>query len=329
MKGRHAIEFNKKRLFAIFQHRGFRTHRAKILFTAFGIALFAISTILATSSSTDQTSTAEYHSADRKVGVQVVETWVEEWDPDKRCWIRIDRPSAGCSSEVVRLVEDEILSPGVAFGPFVVLSERVAGLVGTTDSQSLKYFERMIAAYPDIDQLNFIDAPGTIHDVSNLMLGRLIRASGLSTHVPSNGSARSGAVDLFIAGVRRTMDNGARFAVHCWSDVYGRSPHDFDEHDPVNELYLNYYMDMGMSHDKAHEFYAMTNSVPHTSALWFGPEEMQKWIDTPSEFDPAEDNRRRRLLDNERREPVQPSTRCPASANDILNGNSGSGMSAE
>lgn len=148
-------------------------------------------------------------------------------------------------------------------------------------------------------------------------------------HVPSNGSARSGAVDLFIAGVRRTMDMGARFAVHCWSDIYGRSPHDFDEHDPVNELYLNYYMDMGMSHDKAHEFYAMTNSVPHSSALWFGPEEMQKWIDTPSEFDPAEDNRRRRLLDNERREPVQPSTRCPASANDILNGNSGSGMSAE
>ena len=254
------------------------------------------------------------------MGVQVVETWVEEWDPEKRCWIRVDQPSAGCSSAVRRQAADETIPPPARFGPFVVLNGKVAGLVGATDSESLKHFGRMMTLYPDINQLNFIDAPGTINDISNLKLGRLIRASGLSTHVPSNGSARSGAVDLFIAGVRRTMDKGARFAVHCWSDSYGHGPYDFSEHDPVNEMYLKYYMEMGMSHDKSHRFYAMTNSAPNTSAFWFGPEEMQKWIDTSTTIDPAEEMQAHRAGDSGRREPGYRSIPCSASTADILMG---------
>lgn len=273
-------------------------------------ATFAIFAIW--SSTVDQTPTAEYHSATRKAEVQVVESWIEEWNPEKRCWIRVDQPSAGCSSDVRRPSAVQPVAPSARFGPFVVLNDRVAALVGTTDSESLKQFGRMMSAYPDIDQLNFIDSPGTIDDVSNLKLGRMIRASGISTHVPSNGSARSGAVDLFIAGVRRTMDKGARFAVHCWSDSLGRGPYDFREHDPVNELYLNYYMDMGMSHDKSHQFYAMTNSVPNTTAFWFGPEEMQKWIDTPTSFDPEAERQRHRAADGRPKERGQRSIQCSA-----------------
>ncbi len=298
-------------------------HRAKIFLAACTMALFAIFAFAVISFSTDQTSPAEDHSAARKTGVQVVETWVEDWDPVKRCWIRVDQPSAACSSEVHRQTADETAAPPARFGPFVVLNSRVAGLVGATDSESLKHFGRMMTSYPDIDQLDFIDAPGTINDISNLKLGRLIRASGLSTHVPNNGSARSGAVDLFIAGVRRTMDKGARFAVHCWSDYYGKGPYDYKKHDPVNEMYLNYYMEMGMSHDKAHQFYDMTNSVPHSSALWFGPEEMQKWIGTSTTINPAEETQRHRAGDRGRREPGQRSIPCPASAADVLMGKSG------
>ncbi len=210
---------------------------------------------------------------------KVVQTWVEEWDPVHSCWFRIDAPSGNCGSEVRRPAPEDIVYPLPRYGPFLVLDERVAGVFGITDRATLDHFNAMIADFPDIDQLNFVNAGGTVNDVSNLKLGRIIRASGISTHVPGHGSARSGAVELFLAGVRRTMERGARFAVHSWRDNQGRSPRNFDQHDPVNQLYLAFYMEMGMSHDKAHAFYDMTNSVPHSEALWFGPEEMRQWLD--------------------------------------------------
>lgn len=301
----------------IFNRHGSLATRTNIFFIACAIILIAAFTIFATWSLPDQSATDEFHAASRKTSVQVVETWVEEWDPDKGCWIRVDQPSGSCSSEVRRLPPNEPVAPLGRFGPFVVLSDRIAALVGTTDTESPKHFQRMLAAYPGISQLNFLDAPGTINDVSNLQLGRMIRASGISTHVPSNGSARSGAVDLFIAGVRRTMEDGARFAVHCWSDVYGKGPYDFPEHAPANELYLNYYMDMGMSHDKSHQFYAMTNSVPHSGAFWFGPEEMRKWIDTPATLDAEKEEQRHTEGDSGSSEIRQRQIQCLASNTDF------------
>jgi hypothetical protein len=240
------------------------------------------------------TPSPEQHSATRKSGAQVVDTWIEEWDPKKLCWIRVEGPEGKCSSVVNHFPRDAAAAPLARFGPFVVLDDRVAAIFGATNSESLEQFSRMMAAFPNIEQLNFVDASGTTNDTINLKIGRLIRASGISTHVPSYGSARSGAVDLFIAGTRRSMEPGARFAVHCWIDPKGREPHDFPIHDPCNTLYLDYYMEMGMSHDKAHQFYDMTNSVPHASALWFGAEQMQFWLDASSSIDREEERRQHR-----------------------------------
>lgn len=245
---------------------------------------------------------------------KIVQTWVEEWDPQRQCWVRMDQPSAGCSSEVRRIPTNKIVAPSARFGPFQVLNSRVAALVGVTDADSLNQFARMMATYPDIDQLNFVDAPGTSDDVTNLKLGRIIRASGLATHIPANGSARSGAVDLFLAGVQRTMDKGARFAVHCWSDSLGRSPHDFSPHAPVNQIYLDYYMDMGMSHDQAHQFYDMTNSVPHEGAFWFGPEQMQVWLEATPDMAYLEKRDRSISRDTVPLGPGLESQRCPVPA---------------
>ena len=296
----------------MFKNHPFRILSIRIFVGACIAGLFAVVAIWAISNLSEQNTLAKDDAASRKTGVEIVETWVEEWNSEKRCWIRIDQPSAGCSSEVRRLPPDEVVAPSPRFGPFVVLNDRVAGIVGTTNSESLSDFGRMMTAFPDINQLDFIDAAGTSNDVTNIKLGRMIRAIGMSTHVPSNGSARSGAVDLFIAGVRRTMEKGARFAVHCWSDSYGRGPHDFPEHHTVNELYLDYYMDMGMSHDKSHEFYAMTNSVPHSAALWFGPEEMQVWLDLPSSNDREKENEQHRAERSWSLERGSKTPQCPA-----------------
>jgi hypothetical protein len=166
---------------------------------------------------------------------------------------------------------------GQAFGPFRVLDEGRAALVGTTDERSPDAFAAMLAAHPKIGRLELVECPGTFDDRANLRLGRMIRARGIATHVPEGGSVRSGAVELFLAGVRRSAEQGAEFAVHAWEDEDGREATDYAESAPENRAYLDYYREMGMSAEQARAFYAMTNSVPFNSARWMTAAEMAQW----------------------------------------------------
>lgn len=246
-------------------------------------------------------------------GSRVVSTvsWVEEWDPATGEWVRVeDNPAsltpaayesaattvtrAGATTVTETIVEEPAAQPvrfiaqpsrlragaaGIAaFGPFRVIDGKHAALVAPTDAASPQAFAAMLAAFPRLEVIAFVDAPGTTHDLANLRLGRAIRAAGLATHVPAGGSARSGAVELFLAGTRRSIDPGALFAVHSWRDERGREPADFAADAPENRLYLDYYAEMGMSETQARDFYAMTNSVPHAGALWLEGAEMARWI---------------------------------------------------
>jgi len=246
-------------------------------------------------------------------GARVVSTvsWVEEWDPVSQQWVRVeDIPAtitpasyetatttvarAGGVTITETIVEQPVRfiaqSPAVsarmtaqhagvaAFGPFRVIDGKRAALVAATDAASPQAFAAMLAAYPGVEVIEFADAAGTSNDIANLRLGRAIRAAGLATHVPAGGTARSGAVELFLAGTRRTVDPGALFAVHSWRDEAGREPADFAPDAPENRLYLDYYAEMGMSDDRARAFYAMTNSVPHVGALWLEGAQMAQWI---------------------------------------------------
>lgn len=244
-------------------------------------------------------------------GARVVShvAWVEEWDPATGEWVRVeDSPAtvtrvayepvsitvarAGATTVTETIVEQAqpvrflpsaprlpARAAGIAaYGPFRVLDGKHAALVGATDAASPQAFAAMMAAFPGLEVIEFVDAPGTTHDLANLRLGRAIRAAGLATHVPAGGSARSGAVELFLAGTHRSVDPGALFAVHSWRDERGREPDDFAPDAPENRLYLDYYTEMGMSESQARDFYAMTNSVPHASALWLKGAEMERWI---------------------------------------------------
>jgi len=238
----------------------------------------------------------------------VTTSWVEEWDPAAQRWVKVaDSPAAVLAAAVAvsrtssavagAVVTETILAPAAAFaihrqspqrpgaqaplaqfGPFRVLDERRAALVAATDILSPRHFEAMLRDYPGLAVLEMTDAPGTSHDLANLALGRKIRAAGLETHVPAGGSVRSGAVELFLSGTRQTIAPGASFAVHSWMDTRGLEPRHFAEDAPENRLYLDYYEEMGMKPDHARAFYAMTNSVPHSGALWLDAAAMESWI---------------------------------------------------
>lgn len=252
-------------------------------------------------------------AAQTAIGQRTVITmsWVEEWDPAQQRWVRVDETDPASRVRIEPAVPAQVpvqavaLQPGTLhssaptgkanrfapqsqppafqgviaqYGPFVVIDESRAAMIGSTDGASPQHFDAMVRDFPALATLEMVEAPGTSHDIANMTVGRKIRASGLSTHVPSGGSVRSGAVELFLAGVSRSIDPGAHFAVHSWLDNYGREPDDFAPDAPANRLYLDYYMEMGMSERRAREFYAMTNSVPHHSAKWLQADEMRRWI---------------------------------------------------
>lgn len=245
--------------------------------------------------------TAALEQASAHSGARVVRIvrWVEEWDPASGKWVRVeDSPESIAPASFEGINTDTSAGPvsgteiitlelapftaasagGVQYGPFRVLDGKRGALVGPTDVDSLAAFKAMLAAYPELEVIEFHDASGTSNDLANLAVGRAIRAAGLATHVPEGGSARSGAVELFLAGTHRSMDPGALFAVHSWRDAYGREPDDFAADVPENQLYLDYYADMGMSRAEARAFYAMTNSVSHEGALWLRGAQMARWV---------------------------------------------------
>ncbi|MEM1051454.1 MAG: alpha/beta hydrolase [Pseudomonadota bacterium] len=246
--------------------------------------------------------------ADAKSGGQrtvITQSWVEEWDPVQGRWVKVADHEPTSHAEALPTVVTTIIngqavsearsgtryarpinaeSPAMTlaqYGPFVVANSHVARMVGSTNALSPQHFDAMLRDFPGITMLEMVEAPGTTNDIANLAVGRKIRAAGISTHVPRGGSVRSGAVELFLAGAMRTMDDSATFAVHSWLDNHGRQADDFAADHLAHRLYLDYYAEMGMSERQAREFYAMTNSVPHASALWLNAQDMRGWI-TPT-----------------------------------------------
>jgi hypothetical protein len=243
------------------------------------------------------------------------ESWIEEWDPAAQRWVRVDDAQGGMADQDILPVEVTTITthvvngqivarsaetraehrtasfnnlshnrPGVPgsaayrYGPFAVVGNDRAALVGPTDGRTPRQFDAMMRDFPGLEVIDMVEAPGTSNDIANLALGRRIRAAGLHTHVPAGGSVRSGAVELFLAGETRSIDPGARFAVHSWLDTHGREADDFAPGAPEHRMYLDYYVEMGMTSKRARAFYDMTNSVPHESALWLRSDEMRQWI---------------------------------------------------
>ncbi|MEP2735595.1 MAG: alpha/beta hydrolase [Erythrobacter sp.] len=224
--------------------------------------------------------------------VVAVETWIEEWDEGTQSWVRINEaPTAEQASQFTvtpqpkaeRYYAPAFRAPeavaAAQYGPFKVIDDNRVALVGPTDGASPQYFDMMLKDFPFIGVFEIQEGPGTSDDVANLTVGRKIREAGMTTHIGRGGSARSGAVELFLAGADHSIDDGAEFAVHSWRDNFGREPKDYAADAPENRFYLDYYEEMGMSDKQARAFYDMTNSVPHVSALWLDSDDMRQWVD--------------------------------------------------
>lgn len=181
-------------------------------------------------------------------------------------WVEEAAPVAAASSAIT------------SFGPFQVVAPDRVELNGSIETDTPAQFKAMLRRFPAIRQIDMVDCPGTGDDEANLALARMVRRAGIATYVPDGGSVRSGGVELFLAGAKRSAGPKAEFAVHSWLDEDGLEPEDYAASDPVNQEYVDYYREMGMSADKAKAFYALTNSVPHDDALYLKSRDIAAYI---------------------------------------------------
>ncbi|MDO9361650.1 MAG: alpha/beta hydrolase [Sphingopyxis sp.] len=165
-----------------------------------------------------------------------------------------------------------------SFGPFLVIDGTTVRMAGDVTSATPRQFAAMLAAFPGLKRLEMIDCPGSLDEEANLILARAIRRAGMETVVPAGGSIRSGAVELWLAGVTRRAAPDAEFGVHSWADEYGREANDYPANDPVHAEYLGYYREMGLNDAKARAFYALTNSTPFDDVRYLTRDDMARFV---------------------------------------------------
>lgn len=218
----------------------------------------------------------------RPAGAQtiIVERWTADEAPVELTWtetVEEDEiaPAKASQRFVPFAAEPAALRPALAsYGPFRLVAPDTIEMAGTVDSASPRDFAALMAAHPGVRRLVMVDCPGSIDEAANHLLARAVRRAGLETYVPQGGSVRSGAVELFLAGVRRRAHASAEFGVHSWRDEDGHEASDFPADDPVHAEYLSYYRDMGIPADAARRFYALTNSVPFDDVRYLAARDM-------------------------------------------------------
>jgi hypothetical protein len=164
------------------------------------------------------------------------------------------------------------------YGPFSVIDGATVRMAGDVTSATPRQFAAMLATFPGLKRLEMVDCPGSLDEEANLILARAIRRAGMETVVPAGGSIRSGAVELWLAGVTRRAAPNAEFGVHSWADEYGREANDYPANDPVHAEYLGYYREMGLNDAKARAFYALTNSTPFDEVRYLTRDDMARFV---------------------------------------------------
>ncbi len=114
---------------------------------------------------------------------------------------------------------------------------------GLINSKTQAEFEEVYAANPGITTLVEEVVEGSVDDDAMIKLAYRLRELGINTHLLADSEIYSGGVDLFLAGVERTMESGAVVGVHSWSDQFKEAT-DYPRDAPEHEQNRKYIEDM-------------------------------------------------------------------------------------
>ena len=117
---------------------------------------------------------------------------------------------------------------------------------GVIGSDTLEVMQTLLNSHPQIKTIVMQNVPGSMDDDTNLLASMEIRKRGIATHIPADGMVASGGTDMFLAGVKRTAEAGAKLGVHSWSDDSGKVALDFPRDHQEHVKYLDYYKAIGI-----------------------------------------------------------------------------------
>ena len=114
---------------------------------------------------------------------------------------------------------------------------------GEINSRTYNQFVKVLQDNPGIDTLVEEIVPGSMDDDTMIKLAYYVREKGLNTKLLSHSKIDSGGVDLFLAGVERTMESWAHMWVHSWSDG-NKEARQYPKDAPEHEQNRSYIADM-------------------------------------------------------------------------------------
>jgi len=131
-------------------------------------------------------------------------------------------------------------------------------IFGSGPNATLPRLRRAVNENPGIKTLVIHLVPGADDDDGALSLYRFVRNQRLNTLIASDGLAASGGVDLFCAGVNRTVEPGGTLLVHPWEDDRLGSGRNVPMNHSIHQTYRTYYRSMGIGEG----FYERTLFAP-------------------------------------------------------------------
>ncbi len=171
------------------------------------------------------------------------------------------------------------VDPAVSqFGIFKVLnSGTTVEMKGEISSNSLTNFNNLLANYPDIKRIEIISSEGSFDDETNLQLSKLVHDRRINIHLRDNGLIASGAVDFFLAGIKRTIGTNTKIGVHSWSDGTNQAS-DYPRGHANHLPYIEYYKSVGFTQKQAEDFYYFTINAASTHDIhYMTPDEIQRY----------------------------------------------------
>ncbi|OLQ88479.1 alpha/beta hydrolase [Vibrio panuliri] len=141
----------------------------------------------------------------------------------------------------------------------------IATLSGVVCDGSPDAFTDMMDENPNITDLLFKSIDGSADDEANIELAYMVREAKLNSQIRHNGHIASGGTDLFLAGVKRSVEEGAKIGVHSWAGSDGMQGDELPRNHSEHQRYLNYYRAMGIDT----EFYWYTLRVAPASGMHY------------------------------------------------------------
>ena len=150
---------------------------------------------------------------------------------------------------------DDGTSLPTVYGQYELQADNSVTLTGSINANSETDLKDLLSDHTDVSKLVILSCTATQLAEETINTATLIRDNNLHTHLDENATISRGGLDIFLAGTKRTKDEGAQIGVGAWRDASGNIATDFEFGDSVHTPYLNFYVDMGINYSLASDFY--------------------------------------------------------------------------